>query len=186
MPPRRSPECLAGRLSCSEPLLRPGSWRSSRAAPSERNTSRMLLDEAISHQDADLISEKDGSGGGIHQYSLKQLLKSNFSISFAKNTPCDTPSFGTFAAMSGNSIAANRSLTPSSWHSLRNLAYVANRQRLRHLRSNPDHSADDIDRLSLNTVPAWIGGMVGQDRNAILVGSRAIRLTNVSDDPRTA
>ena len=27
--------------------------------------------------------------------------------------------------MSGNSIAANRSLTPSSWHSLRNLAYVA-------------------------------------------------------------
>nr|WP_248284477.1 nuclear transport factor 2 family protein [Qipengyuania pacifica] len=26
----------------------------------------------------------------------------------------------------------------------------------RHLRSNPDHSADDIDRLSLNTVPAWI------------------------------
>jgi len=90
--------------------------------------------------------------------------------------------------MSGNLIAANRLTYPEQWAFTPQIG-VCRRQRSshsRHLRTNPDHFANDIDRLSLHTVPAWIGGMVGQDRNAILVGSSAIRLTNVSDDPRTA
>ena len=82
--------------------------------------------------------------------------------------PLQYPHLGTFA-MSGNLIAANRSTYPEQWTFTAQLG-VCRRQHSshsRHPRTNPDHFADDIDRLSLNTVPAWISGMVGEDRNAI-------------------
>ena len=79
--------------------------------------------------------------------------------------PLHYPHLGTFA-MSGILIAANRSPYPEQW-ALTARVRVYRRQRSshsRHLRTNPDHSANDIDRLSLNTVPAWISGMLGQDK----------------------
>ena len=92
----------------------------------------------------------------------------SFLYELCQKYPLQYPHLGTFA-ISGNLIAANRSTYPEKWAFTAQLGLYLRQHssHSRHLRTNPDYSAEDIDRLSLNTVPAWISGMVGEDGNTI-------------------